>query len=478
MVFTVFFELSAPFLDQRAKTFDDIPLMSRYTVQNRIFTGSLSVPQTRRNDHSPSPTSSIVFPLPFNMPRRSIRKMTYEDKLSAAIHARKSGSTYRRAAEKYHVATSTLYARDNTPFLKRGRRCALQTDEEQLIVNFLLRFAKRGAPLKAKHLQEAVKIIVDRLPPYHRILLPFNNKRSVRAFLRAFRKRHADKLSFVKPLRQEASRMAAHNGTVLTHHFAALQNLVEDHGLDSVSIFNLDECGSTPERDMNSQTASRRFLQKRGSRDYQIGDFKYFNRITMMPIISATGSCAPPLFVFKGSRLPCRTVRVGNQTVDETPACKLPPGFTLALRTENGSVDTVNFLNWAYNFVDHVKHLRANNRKVLLIYDAYRAHISLEVLELFLSNNIIVYALPAHSSGKTQPLDTVLFSVFKTSLNTVLSNCAAVQCQNPFDLFDVCAILTEAYHMSFTVKNVKASFCRAGIWPLNPQRLFLRGATG
>ena len=68
-------------------------------------------------------------------------------------------------------------------------------------------------------------------------------------------------------------------------------------------------------------------------------------------------------------------------------------------------------------------------------------------------------------------LSTLCCFLCSTSLNTVLSNCAAVQCQNPFDLFDVCAILTEAYHMSFTVKNVKASFCRAGIWPLNPQRL-------
>ena len=53
--------------------------------------------------------------------------------------------------------------------------------------------------------------------------------------------------------------MAAHNGTVLTHHLALLQKLVEDHALDSGKTSNLDECGSTPERDMNGQTASRIF---------------------------------------------------------------------------------------------------------------------------------------------------------------------------------------------------------------------------
>lgn len=35
----------------------------------------------------------------------------------------------------------------------------------------------------------------------------------------------------------------------------------------------------------------------------------------------------------------------------------------------------------------------------------------------FKVNNVVVYALPAHMSEETQPLDVVMFDYFKTQLN-------------------------------------------------------------
>lgn len=58
---------------------------------------------------------------------------------------------------------------------------------------------------------------------------------------------------------------------------------------------------------------------------------------------------------------------------------------------------------------------------MILIYDGYKSHMSLQVLELFSQNKIIVYDLPAHTSGNPQPLDVVAFSVFKSSLNYALN---------------------------------------------------------
>eukprot|EP00171_Calliarthron_tuberculosum_P012154 IDg12154t1 len=57
--------------------------------------------------------------------------------------------------------------------------------------------------------------------------------------------------------------------------------------------------------------------------------------------------------------------------------------------------------------------LTADGRKLLITCDAYRAQITLSVLELFKKNNIIVYSLPDYTSGKTQLCDTVLFGDFK-----------------------------------------------------------------
>lgn len=42
---------------------------------------------------------------------------------------------------------------------------------------------------------------------------------------------------------------------------------------------------------------------------------------------------------------------------------------------------------------------------------------SLKIMELFHSNGVIAYALPDHTSGKTQPCDLRLFGQFKRNLN-------------------------------------------------------------
>lgn len=61
-----------------------------------------------------------------------------ETKMNRAIHARKMGTTYRDAAGKHSVNDSFLLRTVNTPYLKLGRRRALQKNKEEHIVKFLL----------------------------------------------------------------------------------------------------------------------------------------------------------------------------------------------------------------------------------------------------------------------------------------------------------------------------------------------------
>ena len=85
----------------------------------------------------------------------------------------------------------------------------------------------------------------------------------------------------------------------------------------------------------------------------------------------------------------------------------------VATRPDVASVDMFNFLAWARQIVLDLKDLTDGNLKVLLLYDGYRSHMSLVVLELFRNNNFIAYALPTHTSGTTQPLDVGLTSPCK-----------------------------------------------------------------
>ena len=52
------------------------------------------------------------------------------------------------------------------------------------------------------------------------------------------------------------------------------------------------------------------------------------------------------------------------------------------------------------------------NRKVLLVLDGYRSHMTYQALRILRNGGVIVYALPAHTSGYTQPLDVSVFGTF------------------------------------------------------------------
>ena len=120
------------------------------------------------------------------------------------------------------------------------------------------------------------------------------------------------------------------------------------------------------------------------------------------------------------------------------------------MREKGSRVDSDNFLNWTNYFVDFVSDLTANGRKLLRIYDRYRSHMSLTVLKLFADNNIVVYALPPHTSGKTQPFDVVAFSAFEKKLNDLRLETTNRFLQRPTAVFDFTDMLTAAYHETFT----------------------------
>lgn len=126
-------------------------------------------------------------------------------------------------------------------------------------------------------------------------------------------------------------------------------------------------------------------------------------------------------------------------------------------------MDTTGFLDWGYSFTEYVESWAKGGLKVLLVYYRNCAHLSLAVLELFQKNDIIVYVLPSHASGKTQLRDVVLFYVFKNRLQDAVSIYAAPDRGKQYDLFDLYALTRDAYYRAFTVHNVQTSFRRLSI---------------
>ena len=192
-----------------------------------------------------------------------------------------------------------------------------------------------------------------------------------------------------------------------------------------------------------------------------------------MPVVSAAGKMGPTLFVFKGKHLPnCKVLPDGKVWLEGLED-RLPRHTVVKSREKLGGADKLNFKEWAYEFIVHVRDLTSNGHQVLLIYDAYGSHMSLEVLQLFEDNGVVVYALPAHTSGKTQLLDVVLFSPFKRALDDCLTQTSTVGKLDVYNMFDFCCMLKFSFEKAFTDANIKAAFQKTGTWPIDKLNYFL-----
>lgn len=385
-------------------------------------------------------------------------------------------ATLRAASARYCIPRSTLHDKVMRQRLKvqskrAGRPKALSNEEEGVLVELILRYADRGIPLKLKHVAEATTIMVDSMDIERREGLPFTDGRPGRKFLRAFLRRHKNQLRFSLPVSQERVRWNATNADALVHHFANLLKLLTKFNLDGARIWNLDETGGTPGKDVVGNKKAKRVTRKQGDRDLKRPEMHRANRVTLMPVVSADGDTGPPLFVFKGVQLPYRKVLSDGNEVTQTYHSVLPRGSVVAMRERGGGVDGANFFEWAHKFIESVKDLTAGERKVLLIYDGYRSHMSFRVLKLLRQNNIIAYALPSHTSGKTQPCDVKLFGAYKKELDELMDVATDVGDDIEIDNWAYGAMMCEAYKQAFTRSNIQAAFRRSGIWPHDPSRL-------
>ena len=138
---------------------------------------------------------------------------------------------------------------------------------------------------------------------------------------------------------------------------------------------------------------------------------------------------------------------------------------------DGGGMDKHIFIEWAKQFVEDFKDLTSGNRKFLLLYDAYRSHMSLQALKTFEQGGIVAFALPAHTSGSTQPMDVGVFQPFKSQLNTTIRCVCSVYMDNVFDVFDLCRFMTSAYTCAFTGDIIRKSFAKTGIYPFDSAKL-------
>ena len=83
-------------------------------------------------------------------------------------------------------------------------------------------------------------------------------------------------------------------------------------------------------------------------------------------------------------------------------------------QTNSGYSNKKIFLLWfENNFIPNSKQLADDDCPVVLFLDGATSHVSLEVIDMAIENNIILVLFPSHTSTHLQPLDVGVFGGFK-----------------------------------------------------------------
>ena len=105
-----------------------------------------------------------------------------------------------------------------------------------------------------------------------------------------------------------------------------------------------------------------------------------------------------------------------------TDSCPGSSGYM----TESGWCNSNAFMDYLEQHFK--KHVTSSDSTKLVIFDGHRSHINLTLKEWGISNNVVFYVLPPHTSHVTQPLDVQCFGPLK---NAYYSECQAFRRMNP-----------------------------------------------
>lgn len=307
--------------------------------------------------------------------------------------------------------------------------------------------------------------------------MTFRDGRPGRKFVKYFLERHSSIIKLGKPRKEQELRYKSCNADTISTNFAALKKIISDNNIDSSRICNIDETGSTTEREAGGRLSKKRVLRsgKANRSVVRVPTFKNVDRITMLPTIFANGELGEPLFVIKGKNIPYRETVVSgpdNHRYDlEFVHDCLPSNSFVTKREGVAGVDATIFTSWAEHFVKFVENKTMNGKKVLLIYDGYKSHIGIKALDILHNGGVIAYCLPSHTSGLLQPLDVAVFGLCKSYLRECICELArSYECLE-FDQFDYQKLMNKAYIKAFTSTNIISGFNKSGCYPVDPTKI-------
>lgn len=369
-----------------------------------------------------------------------------DEQLSQAIDAIENGMRIQTASDLYRIPTSSL--RDHlygiTQGRKRGGKCVLTPQEEQLVVEWICRLQEFGHPVNMAALRMKVAEICQGRET------PFIDGIPGRGWLRWWRRRHPElALRVAQGLETSRARGLCQENVQSFYH--NLSHLYDTNSYSPDRIWNCDETGAQAGRNGGALV-----LARRGSRNVHQVMPDEREWLSVLVCCNAPGQTIPSFYIFKRKRFRRNYI------------ARCETGATMAMQPRAWMTSFL-FLKWISHFVKCVEPLGGVSleRRHLLILDGHCSHVSIDTVQEARRQGIDLLMLPSHTSHAMQPLDVCLFKPFKTAFKAyrdfwtyMFAGCAAKK-------ENLAQWVSLALKRAMTVEIIKRGFKVTGIWPLD-----------
>ena len=185
------------------------------------------------------------------------------------------------------------------------------------------------------------------------------------------------------------------------------------------------------------------------------GDSDAKEQISVLGCISAVGAILPPTIIYPGVK------RIPKTDFENANHCL----------TANGQINNETFINWLrHTFIPNVKHQLDDGTPVILFVDGHQSHISLDVHEICIANNIIFHVLPANASRIIQPLDLVFYGSLEKEWAKAVRDFKEIHRAPTLSKKSFASVFKVAWEAAYTHETCIDAFIASGLSPWDPHR--------
>lgn len=379
-----------------------------------------------------------------------------EEQMNLAVDAVRKGMPVATAAKRFSVPRITLMykAKGKTPQHRRmGPDTVLKKEEENLLVQWILTMAKAGFPLTKTELLDSVQHLIQELKRKN----PFVHNRPGKTWYNAFIKRHPN--IGIRMAQNLTSSRAAVKEEALKRWYKEVDEYLTENNFKAIleqpaRVFNLDETAFF----LNPK--GNKVLVLKGEKNvYQQVNADEKECLTVLVTGNANGELAPPLIVFKYTRIP--------QGLAES----VPEHWGIG-KSETGWMTGPLF----FEFMSNIFHPFLVEKKiplpVIVFIDGHASHLTLHTSKFCNEHGIILIALLPNSTHLIQPMDVAVFHVLKENWKQKVHQWRMNHLDQPvLKKIHFAPLLEETLVQSITPSILQNGFRKTGLVPWNPKAI-------